>query len=954
MRVDAFPEPIYLMIPTLLNNRYRILQALSTGGFGETFLAQDAYMPSGRHCVIKQLKPITHNPDVYQLVQQRFEREAAILEELGEGNAQIPNLYAYFTEHEQFYLVQEWIQGITLSTKVKRDGLLDESAVKEILVSLLPVLDYIHSRGIIHRDIKPNNVILRQQDGKPVLIDFGIAKETMGTVVNAQGEITSSIVVGTRGFMPPEQAGGKPVYASDLYSLGLTAIYLLTGKRPQELEINPQTGNYIWHTDAVKISPSLAAVLDKAIESHPRDRYSTAREMFLALQGDAVVSKTIAPINPTNPIFPQFEAQTTQPPDLDTTKLPTHERTGDWELGNEDAANYSKGISNRSEPSSQSPIPRQEITEEKTSYSRQEYRNRQILLNKVKNYWVKGVLETSLHGRALIALGLEKRLDAIDRPWGIVWETPNQQRQTLPPNTRIIDPFDHLGAGRTLLILGEPGAGKTTTLLELARDLITRAEQNLNQPIPVVFNLSAWTNEKQAIADWLVQELNTKYQVSQEIGQAWIKAEQLLLLLDGLDEVSPERRTTCVQAINEFIQSHGTTEIVVCSRIKDYEVLNQRLRFQAALLIQPLSLEQVHQSLNKAGSELAALNTALQADTTLQELAKSPLMLSIMTLAYQGMSVTDLPEMNLEDRRQHLFDNYIQRMFDRRGANRQYSQSQAMYWLIWLAQKLSQQSQTVFLIERMQPNWLPKNWQKQIYGLSIIFTFILLGGLIGMLVFPLNRLLFLLTATGLLFGLIFGINRINPVENLKWSWKKAKRNLFWGVIWGSLWGLFIKILHYLFFHPLPLNNPYVIESSFRGLVFGLSMGLTFGLIRGLTSPSIETRTIPNQGIWRSAKNACVFSSIAFLAACGAAELLHWKVLYWGIFGLSFGLAAGGGEACIKHFILRVILCLSGYIPWNYARFLDWATERIFLQKVGGGYIFVHRLLLEHFAKMPLV
>jgi hypothetical protein len=254
----------------------------------------------------------------------------------------------------------------------------------------------------------------------------------------------------------------------------------------------------------------------------------------------------------------------------------------------------------------------------------------------------------------------------------------------------------------------------------------------------------------------------------------------------------------------------------------------------------------------------------------------------------------------------------------------------------------------------MQPSWLPKTWQKVIYGLSIILAFISLGGLIGMLVFPLDRMLFLLTATGLLFGAIFGINRINPVENLKWSWKNAKKNLFWGVILGSLWGLLLKIIHYLFFHPLPLNNPYVIESSLRGLVFGLSMGLTFGLIRGLTSPSIETRTVPNQGIWRSAKNACVFSAIAFLVACGAAELLQWRVLYWGIFGLSFGLVAGGGEACIKHFILRLILSLGGYIPWNYARFLDWATERIFLQKVGGGYIFVHRSLLEHFAKMPLL
>ncbi len=922
MRVDAFPEPVNLMISALLNNRYRIIQALSTGGFGETFLAHDTHMPSGRYCVIKQLKPIANNPKVYQLVRERFEREAAILEQLGEGNTQIPRLYAYFTEQGQFYLVQQWIEGVTLNTKVQQSGLLGESAVREILVSLLPVLDYIHQRGIIHRDIKPNNVMLRRQDGKPVLIDFGIAKETMGMAIDDRGEITSSIVVGTKGFMPPEQAAGKPVWASDVYSLGLTAIYLLTGKRPQELEINPETGKLVWHTELVTISSSLAAVLDKAIQSHPSDRFSTAREMLLALQSDAPVLDNLQQTLPAIPTLPLSNAQTSQASALETTKLPATS---------------------------------QEPSEAKTHYSRQDYRNRQILLNKVKNYWIKGVLETSLHGKALIALGLEKRLDAVDRPWGILWETPEQPKQTLPPNTRISDQFDQLGAGRTLLILGEPGAGKTTTLLELARDLISRAEQDLNQPIPVVFNLSAWTNEKRSLADWLVQELKSKYQVSKEIGQAWIKAEQLLLLLDGLDEVRGDRRAACVQALNEFIQSGGATEIVVCSRIKDYEALDRRLRFQAALFIQPLTLEQIHHYLTKAGSELAALNTALQADTTLQELAKSPLMLSIMTLAYQGMSVTDLPELNLEQRRQHLFDNYIQRMFDRRGANRQYSRERAMHWLIWLAQRLSVQSQTVFLIERMQPNWLPTNWQKRIYGLSIVLSFIIFGGLIGMLVFPLNRMLFLLTATGLIFWLIFGIDRIKPIENLKWSWKNASKNLILGVILGSLWGFFIKIPYYLLLNTLPASpfDTHFINSLLRGLVFGMTMGLTVGLVRGLTSPSIGMLAVSNQGIWQSAKNAIVFSLIGFLVACVAAALLHWRVLFWGIFGLSFGLVAGGGEACIKHFILRVILCFSGYIPWNYARFLDWATERIFLQKVGGGYIFVHRLLLEHLAQMPL-
>ncbi|MFB2980436.1 protein kinase [Microseira sp. BLCC-F43] len=304
------------MTQTLLNNRYRPIRGLSSGGFGETFLAEDTHMPSGRRCVIKQLKPITNNPQIYQLVQERFQREAAILEELGEGSNQIPKLYAYFSVNGQFYLVQEWIKGETLTNKLKQQGLLSESAVRDILMTLLLVLDYVHSKPMVHRDIKPDNIIVRQRDGKPVLIDFGAVKETMGTVVNAQGNNTSSIVIGTPGFMPSEQAAGRPVYSSDLYSLALTAIYLLTGKMPQALDIDPGTGNILWRRYALNVSPNLADVLDKAIESHPRDRYPTARAMLDALQS---VSSPIPPTIPAqhppivSPPPTQKSAQTVPP-----------------------------------------------------------------------------------------------------------------------------------------------------------------------------------------------------------------------------------------------------------------------------------------------------------------------------------------------------------------------------------------------------------------------------------------------------------------------------------------------------------------------------------------------------------------------------------------------------------------------------------------------------------------
>ncbi|NJR58750.1 MAG: DUF4101 domain-containing protein [Cyanobacteria bacterium CRU_2_1] len=295
------------MTPTLVNNRYRILRTLGKGGFGETFLVEDTQLPSGRHCVLKQLTPVENNSQIYQLVQERFQREAAILEELGEGNAQIPRLYAYFAESDKFYLVQEYIEGETLTHKRLNEGRMSESSVREILAGILPVLEYVHTKRMVHRDIKPDNIILRRRDFKPVLIDFGAVKETMGTLINSQGNSTRSIVIGTPGFMPSEQAAGRPMYSSDLYSLGLTAIYLLTGKMPQELETDPLSGEIQWRQYVLNISPTMASVLDKAIQPNGRDRFHTARQMLDALVSGAPTSPPgFPPVAPTEPVTPTF------------------------------------------------------------------------------------------------------------------------------------------------------------------------------------------------------------------------------------------------------------------------------------------------------------------------------------------------------------------------------------------------------------------------------------------------------------------------------------------------------------------------------------------------------------------------------------------------------------------------------------------------------------------------
>ena len=939
------------MIPAVLNNRYRIIQTLGKGGFGKTFLAEDTHLPSRRICAIKQLKPVIDKPDVYQLMQERFAREAAILEELGEGNQQIPKLYAYFVEDEKFYLVQELIEGLTLNQKLQREGFLSESLVQKILVDILPVLDYIHSKGIIHRDIKPGNIIYRETDAKPVLIDFGIAKEIINPIVNVGDEITNTIITGTPGFMPPEQTVGKPVFASDIYSLGMTAISLLSGISPESLQNNPQTGETIWES-ITHVSSHLRSVLNKATQINTSDRFPNAKAMLTALHpqdrffadqalsdqtisdpivADPIVSETaLSEQAPVNQILPNSQENRAQFPRENIYSADTQPPTF-------------------SEVNLNSPTP-------SAHYSKQSYRNRQILLNKVKNYWIKGVLETSLHGVALIELGLENRLDALAHPWGMLWESSEQSRQELSQDSKVIDLFLQMGAGRSLLILGEPGSGKTTTLLETTRDLIRIAEQNVNQPIPVVLNLSAWSDPKKSIAQWLIQELNTNYQVSKEIAKNWVENQQLLLLLDGLDEVGRERRNACIGAINQFCQEYGETEIIVCSRIKDYQNLSNRFHFQGAVYIQPLTLEQIHQYLQSAGPGLSAVDRALQTDLTLQELAKSPLMLSIMTLAYQGISITELPEMSLEEYRQHLFDKYIQRMFERRIAKSSYSKEESIQWLSWLARKLKERSQTVFFIERMQPNWLSKKWYPY-YLVCSLLAFSIIGWPVGRQILTPGKLVVSLTFTIVIFWLYFGLEQINPVETLKWSWKKVRKNLTKGIIYGLVLGLVLKVnsrlpnADYNWNEIIGYLTNLSIPQLIRGIIFGLSLGLFFVIIRGLTGPSIQTLITPNQGIRQSAKNSLIFGLIGALILGLNTILLGWTTRGWTIFGFAFGMVAGGAEACVKHLIIRILLFIRGSIPWNYARFLNYATERIFLQKVGGGYIFVHRLLLEHFARL---
>ncbi|MEO0946854.1 MAG: serine/threonine-protein kinase [Cyanobacteria bacterium J06641_5] len=267
----------------LLHKRFYIRKILGQGGFGATFLANDLSLPAQPACVVKQLRPSNSDKSFLRMARELFGREAKTLGQLGD-HPQVPRLLAYFEADGNFYLVQEFVKGRNLQQEVKKDGPFSEAGVRQFLSEILPILGHIHSHEVIHRDIKPANIIRRDLDKKLVLIDFGAVKNEVSQADAANPDITAltQFAVGTPGFAPPEQMAMRPVYASDIYGLGITCIYLLVGKSPKDLGYNPLTGSIQWEQH-VNISEHLRGVLSRMLEMAVRDRYQTAENVLRAL-----------------------------------------------------------------------------------------------------------------------------------------------------------------------------------------------------------------------------------------------------------------------------------------------------------------------------------------------------------------------------------------------------------------------------------------------------------------------------------------------------------------------------------------------------------------------------------------------------------------------------------------------------------------------------------------------
>ncbi len=535
----------------------------------------------------------------------------------------------------------------------------------------------------------------------------------------------------------------------------------------------------------------------------------------------------------------------------------------------------------------------------------------------------------------------------------------NQEDRPVPPSTSIHRLFEE--AGGRLLILGAPGAGKTTMALELAKVLVEKAIANDQEPVPVVVNLASWAEHAGPLRAWLVEALQEDANVNVDLARTLAQGNRLLLLLDGLDEIEASKRAPCIDAINAFLKERAEQIVVTC-RTKEYQACEKKLALAKAIQIAPLAPKQVFRALKRVPGS-SGLQKMLREDALLGELATTPLMLSVMLLTYKGETAVRVQAETVEVRRQALWDDYVTRMITRRPTA--YAPKNILKWLHWLAKNMRQDDMTLFVPDRMQPTWLTR---QNVYKWMIPICVALIYGLVfGLIMSLIGKFVFGLVS-GLVFGFIYGnakdSSSIHLEEEVIWSWrfstvqwkKKIRFGLFAGIVTGLVfgvsWGLGSGLIY--------------------GKILGVSFGISIGLLYGLIFPLIEasrttakvdkTRTL-GERLKASHQNGWVYAQIVGWSSALIFGLMGWTVfndigfvlsagLMWGLFwGLTSGLSEKGGGEALKFDVLRWLLVREGAIPWHYFRFLRTVSDLLMLHQVGGAVQFRHLLLRDYFADL---
>jgi DNA polymerase III delta prime subunit len=601
------------------------------------------------------------------------------------------------------------------------------------------------------------------------------------------------------------------------------------------------------------------------------------------------------------------------------------------------------------------------------------------------------------------------------KPWAIKFEDARKEGfELLPGDETIVEIFKR--ANQKLLILGAPGSGKTTSMLEIARHLVITAQQDHTKPIPVLLSLSSWQRQGKRksgskktellIVEWVVEELKRKYGVRQDVGREWIRDEKLFLLLDGLDEVRPEQQLACAEEINSWIV--GDLEqrpcgLVVCCRDEEYEkVVRHKLALAEAVCLQPLEWLQIKHYLQ--GFNLEEVAAVAEKDCTLQELLKKPLFLSMFGLIVQQgrFDLIDWQKRETTQAKQdflfkHYLDGAMQRelvcTLDRQkgrlsntyGSRELPSRNQVNKALYFLANSLEKDFQSEFLVERLQPSCLNSS---ELERYRFIYLLISVAFLLPVVLFKdhltgptgtgiagatqvstsigWNLIANCLSVSFPWLRLSMQIDQIEIAEKFSFKelFKSFSRNINCWMIFPSLASVSLFFIGYLKDH---LNSQLfllviLLVTPFTGVFINWIIRFIFIESRSL----IDEPMVVNQGMKNSltislfSLFATIFSIFALLSlrlSLGVRAIVDQEnllpiVLVYFVYIVFMTLVESCG-GFIKHLSLRLVLWFYGYAPPRYDLLLDYCTERLLLQRIGGRYRFTHRMLQEYFASMEL-
>jgi len=541
---------------------------------------------------------------------------------------------------------------------------------------------------------------------------------------------------------------------------------------------------------------------------------------------------------------------------------------------------------------------------------------REVLVQRVRNTWISGVLDPSLEGTVPLTLDLERRMDVLDLT-GRPTRLDGRPLAPIVPGSSLLRLFDNVG--KSLLVLGAPGAGKTTALLALARDLLERAEGNSAEPVPIVVKLSSWSHHARRLEDWLVGELNTGYGISPRTARALIATGGMVLLLDELDQVAQVDRAGCVQAINDHMSEHDLSELVVTCRTEQLEGLGPRLHLEEAPELRPLDDGQVIEcltGLERMGARVATLRRAIGRDAELRAVLRSPLVLRVIARASHGHSLAVLEEPGpAKQHRARLWDAYVASMFAQRplDANRTEAVERAISQLAWLARALQHRDSQLarvlrgrsrqnelFYLDRLDPSWLPLHGaHRRTQWVIAVATAALLILLLFGVIRPLAQISpIVLYTVGPVIVLAAGLPAAPRIRTVAGIVAGASIGTYEGLTFDSI-SIGIGIAAAIFLVIVGMGRGVTSAETLRwswsklrrdlpatlaglgiglgtglglarkngliaGAIVGILIWLGLGLLFGLASELREERTTPMEGIRRSALHGLMVGTVALL------------------------------------------------------------------------------------------